>query len=82
MHFVFSAVLFCPIEIVSACCTLFRAFIDASTLKKRRQTVLDQLGGHSQQGSVYNVLGKASLNNFRKAFYCNLLVLFAEVIGR
>ncbi|XP_059402535.1 tectonic-like complex member MKS1 [Carassius carassius] len=33
-----------------------RAFIDASTLKKRRQTVLDQLGGHSQQGSVYNVL--------------------------
>ncbi|XP_055056892.2 tectonic-like complex member MKS1 [Misgurnus anguillicaudatus] len=33
-----------------------RAFIDASTLKRRRQTVLDQLGGHSQQGSVYNVL--------------------------
>uniref|UniRef100_A0A672MTC4 Meckel syndrome type 1 protein-like n=1 Tax=Sinocyclocheilus grahami TaxID=75366 RepID=A0A672MTC4_SINGR len=33
-----------------------RAFIDANTLKKRRQTVLDQLGGHSQQGSVYNVL--------------------------
>ncbi|XP_030648832.1 tectonic-like complex member MKS1 isoform X2 [Chanos chanos] len=33
-----------------------RAFVDASSLKKRRQTVLDQLGGHSQQGSVYNVL--------------------------
>ncbi|XP_066516266.1 Meckel syndrome type 1 protein isoform X2 [Hoplias malabaricus] len=33
-----------------------RAFVDAKTLKKRRQTVLDQLGGHSQQGSVYNVL--------------------------
>ncbi|TRY54335.1 hypothetical protein DNTS_021311 [Danionella cerebrum] len=33
-----------------------RAFIDASSLRKRRQTVLDQLGGHSQQGSVYNVL--------------------------
>ncbi|XP_062844710.1 Meckel syndrome type 1 protein [Trichomycterus rosablanca] len=33
-----------------------RAFVDANTLKKRRQTVLDQLGGHSQQGSVYNVL--------------------------
>uniref|UniRef100_A0A8C1VM43 MKS transition zone complex subunit 1 n=1 Tax=Cyprinus carpio TaxID=7962 RepID=A0A8C1VM43_CYPCA len=33
-----------------------RAFIDVNTLKKRRQTVLDQLGGHSQQGSVYNVL--------------------------
>uniref|UniRef100_A0A673MY26 Meckel syndrome type 1 protein homolog n=1 Tax=Sinocyclocheilus rhinocerous TaxID=307959 RepID=A0A673MY26_9TELE len=38
-----------------------RAFIDANTLKKRRQTVLDQLGGHSQQGSVYNVLGKTRL---------------------
>uniref|UniRef100_A0A8C7KQJ7 MKS transition zone complex subunit 1 n=1 Tax=Oncorhynchus kisutch TaxID=8019 RepID=A0A8C7KQJ7_ONCKI len=33
-----------------------RAFVDASTLKKRRQSVLDQLGGFSQQGSVYNVL--------------------------
>uniref|UniRef100_W5KIU0 MKS transition zone complex subunit 1 n=1 Tax=Astyanax mexicanus TaxID=7994 RepID=W5KIU0_ASTMX len=33
-----------------------RAFVDANTLKKKRQTVLDQLGGHSQQGSVYNVL--------------------------
>ncbi|KAJ8266563.1 hypothetical protein GJAV_G00131920 [Gymnothorax javanicus] len=33
-----------------------RAFVDASSLKKRRQTVLDQLGGFSQQGSVYNVL--------------------------
>ncbi|MCJ8748811.1 hypothetical protein PDJAM_G00169010 [Pangasius djambal] len=33
-----------------------RAFVEASALKKRRQTVLDQLGGHSQKGSVYNVL--------------------------
>ncbi|XP_036380725.1 Meckel syndrome type 1 protein isoform X1 [Megalops cyprinoides] len=33
-----------------------RAFVDASTLKRRRQTVLDKLGGFSQQGSVYNVL--------------------------
>lgn len=33
-----------------------RAFIDANTLKRKRQTVLDQLSGHSQQGSVYNVL--------------------------
>uniref|UniRef100_A0AAY5K2M2 MKS transition zone complex subunit 1 n=1 Tax=Esox lucius TaxID=8010 RepID=A0AAY5K2M2_ESOLU len=33
-----------------------RAFVDASTLKKRRQSVLDQLGGFSQQGAVYNVL--------------------------
>lgn len=65
MHFVTAAVLFYPFKIVSACCTLFRAFVDASSLKKRRQTVLDQLGGHSQQGSVYNVLGKAGLNNFR-----------------
>lgn len=33
-----------------------RAFVEANALKKRRQTVLDQLGGHSQKGSVYNVL--------------------------
>lgn len=36
-----------------------RAFVEASALKKRQQTVLDQLGGHSQKGSVYNVLGEA-----------------------
>ncbi|CAB1352390.1 unnamed protein product [Coregonus sp. 'balchen'] len=33
-----------------------RAFVDASNLKKRMQSVLDQLGGFSQQGAVYNVL--------------------------
>ncbi|KAL4630897.1 Meckel syndrome type 1 protein isoform X3 [Arapaima gigas] len=33
-----------------------RAFVDAGVLKKRRQSVLDQLVGFSQQGSVYNVL--------------------------
>ncbi|XP_027034585.2 Meckel syndrome type 1 protein isoform X1 [Tachysurus fulvidraco] len=33
-----------------------RAFVEANALKRRRQTVLDQLGGHSQKGSVYNVL--------------------------
>ncbi|XP_046899099.1 Meckel syndrome type 1 protein isoform X1 [Hypomesus transpacificus] len=33
-----------------------RAFVDASMLKRRRQSVLDQLGGFSQQGAVYNVL--------------------------
>uniref|UniRef100_A0AAY4EE73 Meckel syndrome type 1 protein n=1 Tax=Denticeps clupeoides TaxID=299321 RepID=A0AAY4EE73_9TELE len=38
------------------CIQQARAFVDANSLKKRRQTVLDQLGGHSQQGSVYNVL--------------------------
>ncbi|KAK6322507.1 hypothetical protein J4Q44_G00072990 [Coregonus suidteri] len=37
-----------------------RVFVDASTLKKRRQSVLDQLGGFSQQGAVYNVLGVCS----------------------
>uniref|UniRef100_A0A8B9LCI2 MKS transition zone complex subunit 1 n=1 Tax=Astyanax mexicanus TaxID=7994 RepID=A0A8B9LCI2_ASTMX len=43
-----------------------RAFVDANTLKKKRQTVLDQLGGHSQQGSVYNVLGKKlHFSNFK-----------------
>ncbi|KAL0994504.1 hypothetical protein UPYG_G00123120 [Umbra pygmaea] len=38
------------------CIQQARAFVDASTLKKRRQSVLDQLGGFSQQGAVYNVL--------------------------
>ncbi|KAM4620186.1 tectonic-like complex member MKS1 [Polymixia lowei] len=33
-----------------------RAFVDSRTLKKRRQSVLDQLGGFSQQGAVYNIL--------------------------
>uniref|UniRef100_A0AAY5LCN3 MKS transition zone complex subunit 1 n=1 Tax=Esox lucius TaxID=8010 RepID=A0AAY5LCN3_ESOLU len=42
-----------------------RAFVDASTLKKRRQSVLDQLGGFSQQGAVYNVLG----NHFLRRIY-------------
>ncbi|TSL34523.1 Meckel syndrome type 1 protein [Bagarius yarrelli] len=34
----------------------YRVFVEATALKKRRQTVLDQLGDHSQKGSVYNVL--------------------------
>ncbi|KAJ3589541.1 hypothetical protein NHX12_010386 [Muraenolepis orangiensis] len=33
-----------------------RAFVDARDMKKKRQTVLDQLGGFSQQGAVYNVM--------------------------
>ncbi|XP_056140892.1 Meckel syndrome type 1 protein [Lampris incognitus] len=33
-----------------------RAFVDARLLKKRRQNVLDQLGGFSQEGAVYNIL--------------------------
>ncbi|XP_058854239.1 tectonic-like complex member MKS1 isoform X2 [Acipenser ruthenus] len=33
-----------------------RAFIDANTLRKRRRSVLDRLGGFSQQSSIYNVL--------------------------
>lgn len=33
-----------------------KAFVDASIQKKRRHGVLDQLGGFSQQGAVYNVL--------------------------
>uniref|UniRef100_A0A8C9RIP0 MKS transition zone complex subunit 1 n=2 Tax=Scleropages formosus TaxID=113540 RepID=A0A8C9RIP0_SCLFO len=33
-----------------------RAFVDAGVLNKRRQSVLDQLGGFSQQSSVHGVL--------------------------
>ncbi|MGH0155638.1 UNVERIFIED_CONTAM: hypothetical protein FKN15_059525 [Acipenser sinensis] len=33
-----------------------RAFIDANALRKRRRSVLDRLGGFSQQSSIYNVL--------------------------
>lgn len=33
-----------------------RAFVDARDLRKKRQSVLDQLGGFSQQGAVYNIM--------------------------
>ncbi|CAL8365262.1 unnamed protein product [Lota lota] len=33
-----------------------RAFVDARDLRKKRQGVLDQLGGFSQQGAVYNIM--------------------------
>ncbi|XP_066551522.1 tectonic-like complex member MKS1 isoform X2 [Amia ocellicauda] len=38
------------------CIQQARAFIDASALKKRRQSVLDQLGGFSKQSTTNNVL--------------------------
>ncbi|XP_061595170.1 Meckel syndrome type 1 protein isoform X2 [Cololabis saira] len=38
------------------CIQQARAFVDAAILKKRRQKVVDQLGGFSQQGAVCNVL--------------------------
>ncbi|XP_037543202.1 Meckel syndrome type 1 protein isoform X1 [Nematolebias whitei] len=38
------------------CMQQARAFVDATLLKKRRQKVVDQLGGFSQQGDVCNVL--------------------------
>ncbi|XP_076866759.1 tectonic-like complex member MKS1 isoform X2 [Brachyhypopomus gauderio] len=44
------------VTFILSCLQHARAFVDARTLKKRQQTVLDQLGGHSEQGSVYNVL--------------------------
>uniref|UniRef100_A0AAY5EAZ6 MKS transition zone complex subunit 1 n=1 Tax=Electrophorus electricus TaxID=8005 RepID=A0AAY5EAZ6_ELEEL len=44
------------ITFVLNCLQHARAFVDSKTLKKRRQTVLDQLGGHSELGSVSNVL--------------------------
>lgn len=33
-----------------------RAFVDARDVRKKRQGVLDQLGGFSQQGAVYNIM--------------------------
>uniref|UniRef100_A0A8C9WU57 MKS transition zone complex subunit 1 n=1 Tax=Scleropages formosus TaxID=113540 RepID=A0A8C9WU57_SCLFO len=39
-----------------------RAFVDAGVLNKRRQSVLDQLGGFSQQSSVHGVLGDVPLS--------------------
>uniref|UniRef100_A0A8C5CGV8 MKS transition zone complex subunit 1 n=1 Tax=Gadus morhua TaxID=8049 RepID=A0A8C5CGV8_GADMO len=33
-----------------------RAFVDARDLRKKRQSVVDQLGGFSQQGAVYNIM--------------------------
>lgn len=33
-----------------------RAFLDSSSLRKRMQSVLDRLGGSSQQSSILNVL--------------------------
>uniref|UniRef100_A0A1A7XX75 Meckel syndrome, type 1 n=1 Tax=Iconisemion striatum TaxID=60296 RepID=A0A1A7XX75_9TELE len=38
------------------CIQQARAFVDAAIQKKRRQKVIDQLGGFSQQGDVCNVL--------------------------
>uniref|UniRef100_A0A3Q3BIB6 MKS transition zone complex subunit 1 n=1 Tax=Kryptolebias marmoratus TaxID=37003 RepID=A0A3Q3BIB6_KRYMA len=37
-------------------CIQQAAFVDAALLKKRRQKVVDQLGGFSQQGDICNVL--------------------------
>lgn len=36
----------------------FRSFVDANMMKKKRQRVLNQLGGFSQQGAVSSVQGK------------------------
>ena len=38
--------------------TFCRAFVDARDLRKKRQSVVDQLGGFSQQGAVYNIMGR------------------------
>ncbi|KFP33993.1 Meckel syndrome type 1 protein, partial [Colius striatus] len=38
------------------CLQQARAFLESSTLRQRMQSVLDRLGGFSQQSSVYNVL--------------------------
>ncbi|CAL1572499.1 unnamed protein product [Knipowitschia caucasica] len=38
------------------CIQQAHAFVDAIVLKKRREKVVEQLGGFSQQGAVYNIL--------------------------
>ncbi|XP_007430320.1 Meckel syndrome type 1 protein isoform X1 [Python bivittatus] len=38
------------------CLQQSKAFLESSSMKKRMQSVLDRLGGFSQQGSLYNVL--------------------------
>lgn len=40
------------------CCVCFRAYVDATMMKKRRQKVFEKLGGFSQQGAVCTILGK------------------------
>lgn len=42
----------------SPCSICLRSFIDANMLKKKRQRVLNQLGGFSQQGDASSVQGK------------------------
>ncbi|MEE6468934.1 hypothetical protein FKM82_008430 [Ascaphus truei] len=39
------------------CVQQSRSFLDSSSLRKRMQSVLDRLGGSSQQSSIHNVLG-------------------------
>ncbi|XP_063002589.1 tectonic-like complex member MKS1 isoform X1 [Elgaria multicarinata webbii] len=38
------------------CLQQSKAFLESSSMRKRMQSVLDRLGGFSQQGSLYNVL--------------------------
>ncbi|XP_048374569.1 Meckel syndrome type 1 protein [Sphaerodactylus townsendi] len=38
------------------CLLQSKAFLESSAMKKRMQSVLDRMGGFSQQGSLYNVL--------------------------
>ncbi|OWK52084.1 Meckel syndrome type 1 protein [Lonchura striata] len=50
------------------CLQQSRAFLENSALRQRMQSVLDRLGGFSQQSSVYNVLEWAGY--FRIIHYC------------
>ncbi|XP_053131266.1 tectonic-like complex member MKS1 [Hemicordylus capensis] len=38
------------------CLQQSKAFLESSSMRKRMQSILDRLGGFSQQGSLYNVL--------------------------
>ncbi|KAJ7399330.1 Meckel syndrome type 1 protein [Pitangus sulphuratus] len=47
------------------CLQQSKAFLESSALRQRMQSVLDRLGGFSQQSSVYNVLGSEELGSLQ-----------------
>ena len=46
------------VSLMFPCCVCFRAYVDATMMKKRRQKVFEKMGGFSQQGAVCTILGK------------------------
>ncbi|XP_043910770.1 Meckel syndrome type 1 protein [Protopterus annectens] len=63
------------------CMQQSRAFMESNIQKKRMQSVLDRLGGFSQQSSIQNVLGKLERHVAFRYIYCQdvLFRLFLQV---